>query len=216
MTVYFVVIVLWFASGVHLVGSFHYGYHLNNQTGTTYSKVVFYLWLGLISFENMVFTGNQSIKYFVAIPSLISCSWHITIWLIFLILIIRPLLSWESTSHQYAPICEVIEFIDTLFSPSFNKLCLPQMLETIIYQMETNRKAIGHLWPTCRISLWCLRQGEVRIRALPNLKFIYRSSMVPAKRPWTWAQSIWSLRRWPKFALAGCLFVVVINTMIRK
>lgn len=134
MTVYFVVIVLGFASGVHLVGSFHYGYHLNNQTGTTYSKVVFYLWLGLISFENMVFTGNQSIKYFVAIPSLISCSWHITIWLIFLILIIRPLLSWESTSHQYAPICEVIEFIDTLFSPSFNKLCLPQMLETIIYQ----------------------------------------------------------------------------------
>lgn len=107
MTVYFVVIVLGFASGVHLVGSFHYGYHLNNQTGTTYSKVVFYLWLGLISFENMVFTGNQSIKYFVAIPSLISCSWHITIWLIFLILIIRPLLSWESTSHQYAPICEV-------------------------------------------------------------------------------------------------------------
>lgn len=115
MTVYFVVIVLGFASGVHLVGSFHYGYHLNNQTGTTNSKVVFYLWLGLISFENLVFTGNQSIKYFVAIPSLISCSWHITIWLIFFILIIRPLLSWESTSHQYAPICEVIEFIDTLF-----------------------------------------------------------------------------------------------------
>lgn len=97
MTVYFVVIVLGFASGVHLVGSFHYGYHLNNQTGTTYSKVVFYLWLGLISFENLVFTGNQSIKYFVAIPSLISCSWHITIWLIFLILIIRPLL--------FTPIC---------------------------------------------------------------------------------------------------------------
>lgn len=78
-------------------------------------------------------------------------------------------------------------------------------------QIETNRKAIGHLWPTCGISLWCLRQGEVRNRALPNLKFICGSSTVPAKRPWTSVHM--KLKKMVKVCSAGCLFVVVMNRM---
>lgn len=78
-------------------------------------------------------------------------------------------------------------------------------------QIETNRKAIGHLWPTCGISLWYLRQGEVRNRALPNLKFICGSSTVPAKRPWTSVHM--KLKKMVKVCSAGCLFVVVMNRM---